>query len=57
MSGYRGAFALAIPLDSSGDVTDSAKVVWRPPEGTPYVPSPLLAGDRLYFTAGEQHRC
>jgi outer membrane protein assembly factor BamB len=52
MSGYRGAFACAIPLDSSGDVTDSSKVVWRSTRGTPYVPSPLLAGDRIYFTQG-----
>jgi outer membrane protein assembly factor BamB len=50
MSGYRGAFACAIPLDSSGDVTDSSKVVWRCTRGTPYVPSPLLVGGRLYFT-------
>src|SRR5207249_7358648 len=48
MSGYRGAVAIAVPLDSSGDVTD--KTTWKLEQGTPYVPSPLLAGDRLYFT-------
>jgi outer membrane protein assembly factor BamB len=48
MSGYRGAAAVAIPLDSEGDVTD--KVRWQYDRGTPYVPSPLLAGERLYFT-------
>jgi outer membrane protein assembly factor BamB len=50
MSGYRGAAALAIPLDATGDVTDSDKIIWRYRRGTPYVPSPLLTGDRLYFT-------
>src|SRR5262249_24299457 len=52
MSGYPGAFACAVRLDSSGDVTDSSKVVWRWTRGPPYVPSPLLAGGRLYFTQG-----
>jgi outer membrane protein assembly factor BamB len=51
MSGYKGAAAAAIPLDAaSGDLTDSDKVLWRCKQGTPYVPSPLLLGDRLYFT-------
>jgi outer membrane protein assembly factor BamB len=50
MSGYRGSAALAIPLDSTGDVTDSKKIAWRYGRGTPYVPSPLLYQGRLYFT-------
>ncbi len=50
MSGFRGSAAKAIPLGSSGDVTDSDKVVWKHDRGTPYVPSPLLYGDDLYFT-------
>jgi outer membrane protein assembly factor BamB len=50
MSGYKGSFAVAIPLDASGDITDKQKVLWRSTRGTPYVPSPLLVGDRLYFT-------
>jgi outer membrane protein assembly factor BamB len=48
MSGYRGAAAFAIPLDSRGDVTGKAR--WTLAEGTPYVPSPLLVAGRLYFT-------
>jgi outer membrane protein assembly factor BamB len=48
MSGYKGAAVRAIPLDGEGDMTD--KVLWRYGRGTPYVPSPLLLGDRLYFT-------
>jgi len=50
MSGYQGAAALALPLDATGDITGTDKVLWRHDKGTPYVPSPLLTGDRLYFT-------
>ena len=50
MSGFRGAAAYAIPLDARGDVTDTDKIVWQHDRGTPYVPSPLLYGERLYFT-------
>jgi outer membrane protein assembly factor BamB len=50
MSGYKGALACAIPLGVRGDITDSDKVLWRHTRGTPYVPSPVLVGDRLYFT-------
>jgi outer membrane protein assembly factor BamB len=50
MSGYGGASAVAIPLDSRGDLGMDGKVVWRHGKGTPYVPSAALAGDRLYFT-------
>jgi outer membrane protein assembly factor BamB len=50
VSGYKGAAACAIPLDAIGDITDRGKVLWRHTKGTPYVPSPLLVGNRLYFT-------
>ncbi|MBI4622712.1 MAG: PQQ-like beta-propeller repeat protein [Verrucomicrobia bacterium] len=41
---------LAIRLDgASGDVTGTKQVVWRRSHGAPYVPSPLLYGDALYF--------
>jgi outer membrane protein assembly factor BamB len=49
MSGYKGAGAVAIPLDLNKDRADG-KVLWRIAKGTPYVPSPLLVGNRLYFT-------
>jgi outer membrane protein assembly factor BamB len=52
MTGYRGSAAYAIPLDATGDITDQGKTLWSYSRGTPYVPSPLLAGDRLYFTQG-----
>lgn len=47
-SGYKGAMAVAVPLDAKGDVSE--KPLWRYAKGTPYVPSPVLVGDRLYFT-------
>jgi outer membrane protein assembly factor BamB len=50
VSGYKGAAARAISLDARGDVTDSAKVLWRHGRGTPYVPSPCLVDGKLYFT-------
>ena len=50
MSGYRSAASFAIPLNSAGDVTGTDRIRWSFPEGTPYVPSPTLSGNRLYFT-------
>ncbi|QEL15692.1 serine/threonine protein kinase [Limnoglobus roseus] len=49
VSGYRGAMAVAVPLDSRGEVAKDG-VKWRYAKGTPYVPSPLLFDGRLYFT-------
>jgi outer membrane protein assembly factor BamB len=50
MSGFGSTAAYAIPLDSTGDITGSDHVAWHYKINTPYVPSPLLVGDRLYFT-------
>jgi outer membrane protein assembly factor BamB len=52
MSGYRGAVSFAVPLDATGDIAN--KVAWRYNHATPYVPSPLLAGERLYFTQSNE---
>jgi outer membrane protein assembly factor BamB len=49
MSGFRGNAVFAIPLDASGDITDSDKIAWHQGGPTPYVPSPLLYGEHLYF--------
>lgn len=51
MSGYKGAMVVSVPLSSKGDLGENGKVNWRYTSGTPYVPSPALVGDRLYFTA------
>jgi outer membrane protein assembly factor BamB len=52
MTGHREPGAVAVPLDSKGDVTGSDTIAWQTNQGTPYVPSPLLIGDHLYFTKG-----
>ncbi|MCI0458255.1 MAG: PQQ-binding-like beta-propeller repeat protein [Gemmataceae bacterium] len=51
MSGYRGNALLALRLDRTGDLAGTDAVVWRHNKSTPYVPSPLLYGDKLYFFA------
>jgi outer membrane protein assembly factor BamB len=49
MSGHHDPAGVAVPLDSEGDLTDSEKITWRIEESTPYVSSPLLYDDTLYF--------
>jgi len=48
-SGFRGSKLLAIKLGATGDITGTPAVLWRLDQDTPYVPSPLLSGQRLYF--------
>jgi len=51
MSGHRGNEVRAIRLDSRGDVThDTQQVAWQSHRDTPYVPSPLLYGKRLFLS-------
>ena len=52
MTGHRGSAVVAIPLDAAGDITDTDEVAWKTNQGAPYVPSPILYGDKLYFTKG-----
>jgi outer membrane protein assembly factor BamB len=54
VSGYTGAGGVAVPLDSKGDLGTDGKTLWRISKGTPYCPSPLLLGDRLYLTQANQ---
>lgn len=49
MSGFRGEALYAVPLSAEGDVTGTDKIAWSYSENTPYVPSPLLYGDLLYY--------
>ncbi len=51
LSGFRGAAGVAIKLaEAAGDITDKpAAFAWKIAKDTPYVPSPLLVADRLYF--------
>lgn len=55
-SGFRGAALLAVKLGGKGDLTGTDAVVWSHNKGTPYVPSPLLYDNRLYFFSGNEAR-
>ena len=46
MAGYRGNRAVSLQIGDSGEVEQN----WELNKGTPYVPSPLLSDNRLYFT-------
>ncbi|HJT36054.1 MAG TPA: PQQ-binding-like beta-propeller repeat protein [Pirellulales bacterium] len=49
-SSYDKRALLAIRLEgATGDITATDDVLWRRSRGTPYVPSPLLYGESLYF--------
>jgi outer membrane protein assembly factor BamB len=53
VSGYRGSGGVSVPLDSTGDLGTAGKVDWRHSSQAPWMPyvaSPLLLGDRVYFT-------
>ena len=49
ISGFRTAALQAIQLGRTGDLTGTDAVKWSYNQNTPYVPSPVLAGHRLYF--------
>ncbi len=52
-SGFRGNGLLAIRVEEAhDDITDSEAIAWQYDRDTPYVPSPLLYGDSLYFLKG-----
>lgn len=51
-SGYQGSNCLALDLAARGDLAETPAVRWSHRGGTPYVPSPVLVGRRLYFTSG-----
>ena len=50
MTGHDEPAGIAVPLDSKGDITDTDKVAWRIEDSTPYVPSPIVYDDTIYFT-------
>jgi outer membrane protein assembly factor BamB len=61
MSGYIGSAVYAIPLSTMGDITEEAKqkepekIAWkRGDPGAPYVPSPLLVDELLYFMSSNK---
>ena len=57
ISGFRGAALQTIKLDEAkGDLKDSSSVVWTYDKNTPYVPSPLLYNNKLYYLRGNDER-
>ncbi|MDB6125098.1 MAG: signal peptide protein [Pedosphaera sp.] len=52
MSGFKGNALMAIKLGRTGDLTGTDAIAWHHDKSTPYVPSPLLYGDKLYFFGG-----
>jgi outer membrane protein assembly factor BamB len=53
MSGFRGNSLKAVRLsDAKGDITGTPAIVWSHDRDTPYVPSPLLYDNILYFLKG-----
>ncbi|MGC1275921.1 MAG: PQQ-binding-like beta-propeller repeat protein, partial [Planctomycetaceae bacterium] len=50
MTGFRGFALYAIPLDATGDLTDTDRIAWKRDEGTPYISSPVLSQGLLYIT-------
>jgi outer membrane protein assembly factor BamB len=51
-AGFRGSALYAIRLGHSGDLSGTDAIAWSAKRGTPYVPSPLLYGERLYLYSG-----
>jgi outer membrane protein assembly factor BamB len=49
MSGHHDPAGVAVPLTARGDVTDGDQIAWQIQGSTPYVSSPLLYDDTLYF--------
>ncbi|HEV3027611.1 MAG TPA: PQQ-binding-like beta-propeller repeat protein, partial [Planctomycetota bacterium] len=54
MTGYKGTALYAIRLDSKGDVSGGSQVAWRRTDAAPYVASPLLMNNLLYYTKERQ---
>jgi outer membrane protein assembly factor BamB len=52
ISGFRGYMLMAIKLGHQGDVTGTDAILWKYTKNTPYVPSPMLYENRLYFLSG-----
>lgn len=53
-SGYQGSSLMAIELGRMGNLSGTDAVKWHVKEATPYVPSPLLYGDKLYVCSVNQ---
>ena len=55
MSGYTGNALKAVDLaKANGDITGTAAILWEYNKDTPYTPSPMLMGGKLYFLKGNK---
>ena len=54
MSGFQGNMLYAIELGRTGDLSGTDALIWQQDKATPYIPSPLLYGDKLYFCSGNR---
>lgn len=54
MSGHREPKLLAIKLGRTGELSGTDAVAWSTTRDTPYVPSPLLLGEHLYYCKGNE---
>jgi outer membrane protein assembly factor BamB len=54
MSGYTSPTLLAIKLGLTGELSGTEAITWSRNRDTPYVSSPLLYGDLLFFTKGTE---
>ncbi len=54
MSGHREPKLLAIKLGRTGELSDTDAIAWSTTRDTPYVPSPLLDGDLLFYVKGNE---
>ena len=48
--GFPDHHLMAVRPDSSGNITDTDRIVWRSTRGVAYVPSPIAAGDWFFIT-------
>jgi outer membrane protein assembly factor BamB len=55
MSGYRGSAMQAIKLGRTGDLSGTDAIAWEMSDGTAYVSSQLLLGDKLFFCADSKN--
>ena len=49
ISGFRGSALKVVELGRTGDLSGTDAISWEVDRDTPYVPSPLLYGDKIYF--------
>jgi len=54
MSGHRETKLLAIKLGRTGELSGTDAIAWSTTRDTPYVPSPVLDGDLLFYAKGNE---